>query len=215
MPSFWPENMIPDLHSKNGAPFRSLPHKETNKMDRWSNPVYCDHSWSSHWVGFCLGFVCLFGGSFGFFWQQETISEKCWFLCLPDRSDRHRNCPVCRRQVTGAGDSWVVSEAPTEDDIATYILNMVDEAGQPHRPWPCPPGSAWHNHLKLLLSSVSGFTSPCCSSTVCPSLLLLTAVSLRCPPEAQGVWATLCVCIQLFSQQTLHSLTQFNNSIWC
>ena len=51
-----------------------------------------------------------------------------------NRSDRHRNCPICRLQMTGANESWVVSDAPTEDDMANYILNMADEAGQPHRP---------------------------------------------------------------------------------
>lgn len=55
--------------------------------------------------------------------------------CIDKWSDRHRNCPICRLQMTGANESWVVSDAPTEDDMANYILNMADEAGQPHRPW--------------------------------------------------------------------------------
>ncbi|KAM7085076.1 RING finger protein 141 isoform 6-T7 [Molossus nigricans] len=54
--------------------------------------------------------------------------------CIDKWSDRHRNCPICRLQMTGANESWVVSDAPTEDDMANYILNMADEAGQPHRP---------------------------------------------------------------------------------
>lgn len=186
----------------------------------WSS---CDHSCSSQWIGFCLGFVCL-GAFFMFVFlafsgQQETISENDSFLCLPNRSDRHRNCPVCRRQVTGAGDSWVVSEAPTEDDIATYILNMVDEAGQPHRPWPCPPGWSWQNHLKLWFSRPSGFTSPCRSSTVCPFLLLLAAVSLRRSSEAQGIWASLCVCslhylTVLSANSLIINKVYCNNSVW-
>lgn len=54
--------------------------------------------------------------------------------CIDKWSDRHRNCPICRLQMTGANESWVVSDAPTEDDMANYILNMADEAGQPLTP---------------------------------------------------------------------------------
>uniref|UniRef100_A0A0E9Q9S2 Uncharacterized protein n=1 Tax=Anguilla anguilla TaxID=7936 RepID=A0A0E9Q9S2_ANGAN len=42
--------------------------------------------------------------------------------------------PICRLQVTAANESWVMSDAPTEDDMASYILNLADEAGHPHRP---------------------------------------------------------------------------------
>uniref|UniRef100_A0A8C4RWL0 RING finger protein 141 n=2 Tax=Erpetoichthys calabaricus TaxID=27687 RepID=A0A8C4RWL0_ERPCA len=55
-------------------------------------------------------------------------------MCIDKWSDRHRSCPICRLQVTSANESWVMSNAPTEEDIATYVLNLTDQTGNPHQP---------------------------------------------------------------------------------
>ncbi|XP_061100491.1 RING finger protein 141 isoform X1 [Conger conger] len=42
--------------------------------------------------------------------------------CIDKWSDRSRNCPICRLQVTAANESWVMSDAPTEDDMVELPL---------------------------------------------------------------------------------------------
>lgn len=54
--------------------------------------------------------------------------------CIDKWSGQQRNCPVCRLSVTAANESWVVSDFPSEQEQAGYILNLADEAGHPHKP---------------------------------------------------------------------------------
>lgn len=54
--------------------------------------------------------------------------------CIDKWSGQQRSCPVCRITVTAASDSWVVSDFPSEQELAGYILNLADEAGHPHKP---------------------------------------------------------------------------------
>ncbi|RXM36380.1 Protein MRVI1 [Acipenser ruthenus] len=66
--------------------------------------------------------------------EDLSLVSSCQASIWMGRSDRNRNCPICRLQVTAASESWIMSDAPTEHAIASYILNLADEAGLPHRP---------------------------------------------------------------------------------
>lgn len=186
-------------HSKNRATFRIVGQTFSQKFS--NKNIYIGGLVQLTWtfLKFPLGCVVFSGSSFGFWGQEETVNEKYSFLWLSNRSDRHRSCPVCRRQVTGASDSWVVSDAPTEDDIATYILNMVDEVGQPHRPWHWPQAdnstwSTWsfhfHKYLFLPLVAVLPQSVFCFTSW----LLCIYAVLLKHRVyEPVYVWAVLII----------------------
>ncbi|KAK0148012.1 RING finger protein 141 [Merluccius polli] len=76
--------------------------------------------------------------------KQLTDEEECC-ICMDGKSDlilpcAHSFCqkagtaPYVVSKVTAANESWVMSDAPTEHDMADYILNLADDAGQPHRP---------------------------------------------------------------------------------
>ncbi|KAF7214297.1 RING finger protein 141 [Nothobranchius furzeri] len=54
--------------------------------------------------------------------------------CIDKWSGQSQNCPICRLQVTAANESWVMSDFPTENDMANYILNLADDVGYPHMP---------------------------------------------------------------------------------
>lgn len=54
--------------------------------------------------------------------------------CIDKWSGQQRSCPMCRLTVTAASDSWVVSDFPSEQELAGYILNLADEAGHPYKP---------------------------------------------------------------------------------
>ncbi|XP_033912977.3 RING finger protein 141-like [Acipenser ruthenus] len=66
--------------------------------------------------------------------EDLSLVSSCQASIWMGRSDHNRNCPICRLQVTAASESWIMSDAPTEHAIASYILNLADEAGLPHRP---------------------------------------------------------------------------------
>lgn len=51
--------------------------------------------------------------------------------CIERWSIEHTTCPICRNEMSGNDEFWVVPDIPTKNEVGQFVLGLAEGAGEP------------------------------------------------------------------------------------